>query len=54
MPTIAIGGIDESNAGPVIESGAAGIAVISAIFGTSSVERNTRLLRDVVDACLRN
>jgi thiamine-phosphate pyrophosphorylase len=54
IPTIAIGGIDESNAGPVIESGAAGIAVISAVFGTSSVERNTRSLRNIVDECLRN
>lgn len=35
-PVIAIGGIDETNAKQVIECGAAGVAVVSAIFNASS------------------
>lgn len=50
MPVIAIGGIDAANAGEVLKAGADGVAVISAVFGATDVERSTRRLRDVVDA----
>jgi thiamine-phosphate pyrophosphorylase len=36
LPLIAIGGIDQSNAGQVIEAGARGIAVISAVAGSDN------------------
>jgi thiamine-phosphate diphosphorylase len=32
VPVIGIGGIDRTNAGPVIEAGAVGVAIVSAIF----------------------
>jgi thiamine-phosphate pyrophosphorylase len=53
MPVIAIGGIDASNARPVLEAGAHGVAVIRAVFGATDVERSTRKLRDIVDEVRR-
>jgi thiamine-phosphate pyrophosphorylase len=50
MPVIAIGGIQQSNAGDVLRAGAQGIAVISAIFGASDVEQAARELRDIVES----
>lgn len=50
MPVIAIGGIQQSNAGDVLRAGAQGIAVISAIFGASDVEKAARELRDIVES----
>jgi thiamine-phosphate pyrophosphorylase len=44
-PVVAIGGIDESNAGDCIRAGAAGVAVIRAA-------RNTEKLRAAIDAAL--
>jgi thiamine-phosphate diphosphorylase len=32
VPVIGIGGIDRTNAGPVIEAGAVGVAIVSSIF----------------------
>jgi thiamine-phosphate pyrophosphorylase len=50
VPVIAIGGIDATNVREVLEAGADGVAVISAIFGAPDVERSTRALKDVVEA----
>ncbi|KPJ87468.1 MAG: hypothetical protein AMS18_14575 [Gemmatimonas sp. SG8_17] len=50
VPVIAIGGINQSNAGDVLRAGAQGIAVISAIFGASDVENAARELRDIVES----
>ncbi|MBI4503402.1 MAG: thiamine phosphate synthase [Gemmatimonadetes bacterium] len=52
VPVIAIGGITASNAGEVIRAGAAGVAVISAIFGAPDVSGAARAIRAAVDAAL--
>jgi thiamine-phosphate pyrophosphorylase len=49
LPVVAIGGITREHVTEVIGAGAAGIAVISAIFGARDIERATRELRDAVD-----
>jgi thiamine-phosphate pyrophosphorylase len=54
MPLVGIGGIDATNAGQVVGAGAAGVAVISAIFAADDVERATRRIRDVVDRALNS
>lgn len=52
MPVIAIGGIGRSNVAKVLESGAAGVAVSGAVFGTSDVEKSARELRTAIDGVL--
>ncbi len=53
LPVIAIGGIDVERAISCIESGAAGVAVIGALFsggaGTTEIERRARALRSAVE-----
>lgn len=49
-PTIAIGGITSQNAHQVIQSGASGIAVISAVIGAKDVRNATHQLRAIIDA----
>lgn len=44
-PTVAIGGITQLNAAQLRETGATGIAVISAIFGTDDPESAARALK---------
>jgi thiamine-phosphate pyrophosphorylase len=44
LPTVAIGGIDATNASPIIEAGADFIAVISSIFSSPDVNRATSTL----------
>ncbi|HKV50830.1 MAG TPA: thiamine phosphate synthase [Gemmatimonadaceae bacterium] len=44
-PAVAIGGIDVSNAATVIDAGAAGVAVIRAIFAAKDPERAARAIR---------
>ncbi len=53
MPVCAIAGIDESNAASVIEAGADGISVISAITKAADPEKATRNLRRIVDDALK-
>ena len=54
MPVIGIGGITADNAGRLIQAGARGVAVISAIFAAADVERAARRLRDAVDGALQH
>lgn len=50
IPVVAIGGINEENAAAVIEAGADGVAVVSAIVAAPDVEAAARRLREVVEA----
>ena len=44
LPVVAIGGIDISNAGQLVDSGADSIAVLSSLFGEGEVETRARAL----------
>ena len=48
IPLVAIGGITASNAGPIIQAGASGVAVISAVVGAEDIAAATRELAMVV------
>jgi len=48
-PLVAIGGVNETNAARVLEAGADGIAVVSAICAAPNPEEAARRLRDIVD-----
>jgi thiamine-phosphate diphosphorylase len=50
VPVVGIGGIDPSNASAVIEAGAAGVAVISAVAGAADPVAATRALVHAVGA----
>lgn len=49
VPVVAIGGIDAENVGDVLEAGAAGVAVISAILGAADPGQATAALRGALD-----
>lgn len=51
-PVVAIGGMGPERAGRVTEAGAAGVAVISAVWGASDRPRAVRAIRAEVDAAL--
>ncbi len=53
IPVVAIGGINAENAGAVIEAGAAGVAVVSAIVAAPDVEAAAHQLRAVVEEARR-
>ena len=53
LPICGIAGIDAGNAAPVIEAGADGVAVISALSMKSDPQAAARELRSVVDAALK-
>lgn len=53
LPLVAIGGIDHSNAAEVIEAGADGVAVVSAICGADDPRAAAEELRAVVDTAHR-
>jgi len=44
-PAVAIGGIDASNAAAAMDAGAAGVAVIRAVFGAKDPEQAARVIR---------
>ncbi len=48
-PAVAIGGVTAANAGEIVRAGAAGVAVISAIFGADDPELAARELRQAID-----
>jgi thiamine-phosphate pyrophosphorylase len=48
IPVVGIGGIDQSNAAQVIKAGAAGVAVISAVFGALDVVEAASFLSKIV------
>jgi thiamine-phosphate pyrophosphorylase len=50
IPIVAIGGMNASNVAEVIRSGAAGIAVVSAVVSAEDVERAARQLKDIIDS----
>lgn len=52
LPIVGIGGITAGNAVPVVEAGAAGVAVISAVIAAPDVRASAAELRRVVDAAL--
>ncbi len=49
VPIVAIGGVNEGNAAAVLEAGAAGIAVVSAIVSAVDVAAAARSLRRIAD-----
>ena len=49
IPLVGIGGLNAANAGEVIESGADGVAVVSAIVSADDPETAARTLRDIID-----
>jgi thiamine-phosphate pyrophosphorylase len=49
IPVVGIGGITVDNAGPVVEAGADGVAVITAITGADDPEAATRDLGEAVE-----
>lgn len=52
IPVIAIGGIDRDNAPSVIEAGADGVAVISAVVSQRDIEGSARELRGIVTSSI--
>ena len=50
VPAVAIGGISTTNAASVMNAGAAGVAVISALFSSADPTRAARELRAALDA----
>jgi thiamine-phosphate pyrophosphorylase len=49
LPAVAIGGIDATNAAPVIAAGARGVAVIRAVFGAADPEAAARAIRSAIE-----
>lgn len=53
VPSIAIGGIDAASTGAIIKSGAAGVAVVSAICAAEDPHAAARQLRTIIDGELQ-
>jgi Thiamine monophosphate synthase len=47
IPVVAIGGIGPSNAAPAVEAGAAGVAVVTAVFNAPQPSAAARCIREV-------
>lgn len=54
LPTVGIGGINQSNAGQVIAAGASGVAVVSAIVSQEDVTGAARELKAIIDEAKTN
>ncbi len=52
LPVIAIGGITATSMAEVLEAGATGVAVSSAVFASRDVASATRALRNIIDRTL--
>jgi len=52
-PLVAIGGINETNAFQVIQAGADGIAVVSAICASPDPEQASKKLRQIIEQARR-
>jgi thiamine-phosphate pyrophosphorylase len=52
IPSVGIGGINAKNAAAVIQAGASGIAVISAILSQPDIQKASRELRSLLDTVL--
>ena len=50
MPVVAIGGITAANVSEVLDAGADGVAVISAIFAAPDVTVAARTLHDILES----
>ncbi len=50
VPVVAIGGINESNVGPVMEAGADAVCVISAVMSAPDIEQATRNMVSRIEA----
>jgi thiamine-phosphate pyrophosphorylase len=53
LPAVAVGGVTPSNAASLMAAGAAGVAVISALFGADDPAQAARALRSALDAIER-
>ncbi|ELZ27664.1 thiamine-phosphate pyrophosphorylase [Halosimplex carlsbadense 2-9-1] len=53
IPVVGIGGVTADNAAPIVEAGADGVAVITAITGAEDPEAAARGLAETVDAARR-
>ena len=49
IPVVAIGGISAANAGALKAHGAAGLAVVSSLFGAADITEAARTLRAIAD-----
>jgi thiamine-phosphate pyrophosphorylase len=51
LPLVAIGGIDDTNAGQIIEAGGAGVAIVSYIVAADNIEERCKaLLKAILSA----
>lgn len=52
LPVLGIGGVTIANAASVVQAGAVGVAVISAVIGAPDPEAATRALHEAIDSAL--
>lgn len=54
IPVVGIGGIDQGNAAAVMEAGAAGVAVVSAVMGAANPRNASQVLRQSIEWSLQS
>lgn len=54
LPAVAIGGINEKNAAPILQQDVQGLAVVSAIYNATDPEKAARILRKIIDKESKN